>query len=132
MSTLQAWRRRRTPTAWLAVVVLLWMSAAPLLSHLVLRATPQAEADICSLTGAKWRRAKPVDADSGHERLPHVYKRCPFCALHQDSSPPLASAPPLAWIALALTEARPDPWQQPALQTHSALAAQPRGPPPRA
>lgn len=126
-------RATRRLTLWMALLAVLMMAFAPLVSQAV--GAGQAWQEICGVNGSRWIQADangntqdPQDPDSS---LPsggaHLLDHCPYCSLHADT----LGMPPAALAALpALPRVHTPPaFLQAPTTLHAWITAQPRGPP---
>lgn len=119
-------------TAWAALLGLLMMVFAPLVSQAV--GADRAWLEICSASGPKFVQLNAADAaDAGTSDQPvqksaaHPLEHCPYCSLHA-SALGMPPAPLVVPLAVAHRELPPAFFEAPATP-HAWLTAQPRGPP---
>ena len=115
-------------TTWIAVLAILMMAFAPLLSQAFGANSSSAWAEVCSVYGTKWVKVDPGTTDpqpspaSGHP-LDH----CPYCSLHASTlgmpPAPLVSLPP------AVQHAVPQAFLAAPRTLHAWRTAQARAPP---
>lgn len=118
-------------TTWVALLAVLMMAFAPLMSQAFGARSASGWAEICSVYGSKWVKIdagstdpqpSPAAPTSGHP-LDH----CPYCSLHA-SAVGMPPAPLVVHAVASYREVPPAFLQAPRTQ-HVWLSAQPRGPP---
>ena len=113
-------------TSWMAILAILMMAFAPLVSQAV--GADRAWLEICSASGPKF-----VQADAGSSNQPaknsaaHPMEHCPYCSLHA-SALGMPPAPLLVLPVIAVRDVPPAFLSAPST-LHAWRAAQPRGPP---
>jgi len=121
--------RSKRLSTWVAILALLMMALAPLMSQAFGAGSASGWAEICSVYGSKWVKIDAGTTDpqptpaSGHP-LDH----CPYCSLHASAlgMPPA----PIAVQAMGSTYREVPPAFLTAPRTlHAWRTAQPRGPP---
>lgn len=123
---MSASRSTRRLTLWMALLAILMMAAAPLVSQVV--GADREWQEICGVGGARWVQ---TDAAAPGPDLPqspaHLLDHCPYCSLHADTlgmpPAPLAALPALPGVLF------PPAFLQAPSTLHAWLTAQPRGPP---
>lgn len=120
-------RRFKLITSWVAVLAVLMMAFAPLISQAM--GADRAWLEICSASGPKWVQADgSVSSESPTKRsAAHPLEHCPYCSLHASvlGMPP---APLLVLPAVSFRETPPAFLAAPST-AHAWRSAQPRGPP---
>ncbi|MBV8501743.1 MAG: DUF2946 domain-containing protein [Paucibacter sp.] len=113
-------------TGWVAILAVLLLAFAPLVSQALGADRYSAWVEICSAGGAKW-----VKADEGSRPAPqpssHALEHCPYCSVHVS-----ALGMPPAQLLLMPQAARLEPPQAFLAAPHTLHAwrgVQPRGPP---
>lgn len=115
-------------TTWVAILAVLMMALAPLVSQAFGARSASGWAEICSVYGSKWVK---VDAGSA-DRQPtpvsgHPLDHCPYCSLQAGAlgMPPA----PLVVEPIASYREAPLAFLQAPSTPHVWRTAQPRGPP---
>ncbi len=115
----------RRLTSWTAILAVLLLSFAPLVSQALGPDQYGAWVEICSANGAKW--VKAADGAPSVPKSAHALEHCPYCSVHVSAlgMPPSMALPmpdgarfdpPRAFVAAPYT-------------LHAWRSAQPRGPP---
>ena len=117
-------RARRRYTTWIAVMAILWMAFAPVLSQAFAASSAQDWADICR-TQAAGSGSQPTSPDTG---AAHALEHCPYCFTHHVSLglPPANGA---TVQALVLSDVMPRAFLAAPRRLYAWVSAQPRAPP---
>ena len=119
-------RTHKRATTWIAILAVLMMALAPLISQAA--GAERAWQEICGTNGSRWVQAdgsapaKPTDTSAAHH-LDH----CPYCSVHASAlgMPPA----PLAVLAASRYLEMPPAFLAAPRTLHAWRTAQPRGPP---
>lgn len=125
-------QRHRRGSAWLALVAILLMALAPVLSHALQVRGAATWSEVCTAQGARW-----VDVDGAlvgapadtHTTPAQVFDHCPWCSLHSGDA--LLPRLPAAVALPAGVDTVPRLFLAAPRTLFAWLAAQPRGPPVR-
>lgn len=130
--------RRSSPARWmgiwLAIASILLLNLLPTFSRLADPARATEWVELCRGKATFWVNVADVSGKSGERSTPtapdHLFKHCPYCALHVDMDVPamaLLQVPAMdAWAALLPAAFLHAPRTQ-----HAWRSAQPRAPPQR-
>lgn len=123
-------RANRRFWTWVAVFAIMWISAAPAISHAIQARSGGIGIAICSSLGPKFVAA--ADLEDPQPTVPtslvNSLDHCPYCAanLGVDAPPPAA----VAVVLLPLHFAAPQALFEPAYKRHAWHHAPSRAPPP--
>ncbi|ALV05210.1 DUF2946 domain-containing protein [Roseateles depolymerans] len=119
-------RSAKRLTLWMALVAILMMAVAPLVSQVV--GADREWQEICGVGGARWVQTSTADPGQDLPQSPaHLLDHCPYCSLHADA---LGMPPsPLAALPALPAHTLPPAFLQAPYTLHAWLTAQPRGPP---
>jgi len=119
-------RARKTTATWAAIIAVLMMVFAPLVSQAI--GSEQAWQEICGAEGARWVSADGSASGEPAQKSPaHVFDHCPYCSLHASA----LGMPPAPVVVLPAVTYRdvPPAFLAAPRTLHAWRTAQPRGPP---
>ncbi|MBV8380530.1 MAG: DUF2946 domain-containing protein [Paucibacter sp.] len=113
-------------TTWVAILAVLMMAFAPLISQAV--GADAAWQEICGADGARWVSADGAsNGEPAQKSAAHPLDHCPYCSLHVS----VLGMPPAPLVALPAQLDRdvPPAFLAAPRTLHAWRTAQPRGPP---
>ena len=113
-------------TSWMAILAVLMMAFAPLVSQAV--GANRAWLEICSASGPKFIQADAGSSDQPNKQsTAYPLEHCPYCSLHASA----LGMPPAPLVVLPVIEQRDVPlaFLSAPSTLHAWRTAQPRGPP---
>ncbi|HEY4081624.1 MAG TPA: DUF2946 domain-containing protein [Burkholderiaceae bacterium] len=120
---------RQRFTIWVAILAVLMMAFAPLMSQAFGAKSASGWAEICSVYGSKWVKIDAGTTDPQPTPVSgHPLDHCPYCSLHTNA---LGMPPPAPVIlrAVATYQEVPPAFLLAPRTQHAWRSAQPRGPP---
>ena len=123
-------RANRRVWTWVAAFAILWISAAPAISHAVQARAGGVGIEICSSLGAKFVSVADLEnpQPTAPSSLIHSLDHCPYCTAHLGVAAPPSAA--LSVVLLPLHFAAPQPLHEAAHTPRAWHHAPSRAPPP--